>query len=423
MARGSSEPLSEEEDEDFEEPSCSQDSEKESETEIGENIGKRTKDRNRYKCPHCDYHTPYSLRFKEHLSTHDNGRFRCEECGEHFDRYLQLRSHRSVVHPRIHKCSECNYSHKKPHMVQRHAFQMHDSGIPCTVKGCTATVAKNRLKRHLLEAHGNEKIFIQSPVARKKIKMVKQQCPFCSYETPEDCDPSLRGDDMNLHIKHAHEEGVLCTVDGCNEKILLGEFQAHVESVHGDERSNPNDPYLPEDFLRDLATVTDTATSSSALSSGIDDEHFFEDFSEEEECSDDDLNEKKGSNKLGKVHDSVGVFECLKCRKLFMSSMKLKRHVRRVHEKAYAECKESSRNKKRYDCGFMTESGKVCGKSFASPTLLQDHMNLHSGVKPYSCVQCSQSFHARARFAVHLSKYHQTSIKNYESVAALLPKL
>ncbi|EYC14048.1 hypothetical protein Y032_0042g681 [Ancylostoma ceylanicum] len=42
------------------------------------------------------------------------------------------------------------------------------------------------------------------------------------------------------------------------------------------------------------------------------------------------------------------------------------------------------------------------------------------GVKPYHCGSCGSSFHARARFAVHLSKYHKMSIRDYSCVSRLL---
>uniref|UniRef100_A0A8R1EV08 C2H2-type domain-containing protein n=1 Tax=Caenorhabditis japonica TaxID=281687 RepID=A0A8R1EV08_CAEJA len=40
--------------------------------------------------------------------------------------------------------------------------------------------------------------------------------------------------------------------------------------------------------------------------------------------------------------------------------------------------------------------------------------------KPYACGSCKQRFHARDRFAVHLQKYHQMSIKSLSSCEAEL---
>ncbi|KIH63423.1 hypothetical protein ANCDUO_06275 [Ancylostoma duodenale] len=44
------------------------------------------------------------------------------------------------------------------------------------------------------------------------------------------------------------------------------------------------------------------------------------------------------------------------------------------------------------------------------------------GLKPYHCANCGSSFYARARFAVHLSKYHRISIRDYSRVSRLLKR-
>ncbi|VDM73477.1 unnamed protein product [Strongylus vulgaris] len=71
----------------------------------------------------------------------------------------------------------------------------------------------------------------------------------------------------------------------------------------------------------------------------------------------------------------------------------------------------------KYACDFPD-----CRKTFPTCGLLEDHIKMHQGVRPYNCANCGCSFFARARFAVHLSKYHRTSIRDYYHVSGLLKR-
>ncbi|CAB3405115.1 unnamed protein product [Caenorhabditis bovis] len=87
-----------------------------------------------------------------------------------------------------------------------------------------------------------------------------------------------------------------------------------------------------------------------------------------------------------------------------------------VHERAYAECRKENGKAKKFACPFVE-----CGKSFATRGGVADHLNeRHTGERPYRCETCRQDFAARARFAVHLKKYHQMSIKSYNFVGQQL---
>ncbi|KAE9412831.1 hypothetical protein Angca_003768, partial [Angiostrongylus cantonensis] len=82
-----------------------------------------------------------------------------------------------------------------------------------------------------------------------------------------------------------------------------------------------------------------------------------------------------------------------------------------VHEKAYAHYRRA----RKYVCDW-----EGCEKTFTTSGLLEDHLNSHKGVKPYSCRSCGISFSARSRFAVHLSKYHRMSIRDHRSISEFL---
>ncbi|KAK6018563.1 zinc finger, C2H2 type [Ostertagia ostertagi] len=103
--------------------------------------------------------------------------------------------------------------------------------------------------------------------------------------------------------------------------------------------------------------------------------------------------------------------QCARCGKQYRSPYLLKKHIRSVHDKAFSQYRRTRKNV----CNW-----EGCGKAFTTNGLLEDHLNYHKGITPYCCNSCNVSFSARARFAVHLSKYHRMSIRDYTSVTSLL---
>ncbi|KAH3776257.1 oocyte zinc finger protein XlCOF6-like [Dreissena polymorpha] len=74
---------------------------------------------------------------------------------------------------------------------------------------------------------------------------------------------------------------------------------------------------------------------------------------------------------------------CVKCGKSFMSKSNLKSHTQLVH-------KEEKDAKQLMKCPF-----KDCKKVFQQKEKYQDHMNTHTGIKPYTCAECEREFSNR----------------------------
>lgn len=81
---------------------------------------------------------------------------------------------------------------------------------------------------------------------------------------------------------------------------------------------------------------------------------------------------------------------CPRCSKLLHTDQYLKRHIKSQHTDNIdrpCHCEQ-------------------CGKGFMTNQYLQDHMNVHLGLKPYTCRYCSVGFTNRSNCMAHEKKLH-----------------
>ncbi|KAJ2939089.1 hypothetical protein O0L34_g10277 [Tuta absoluta] len=139
-------------------------------------------------------------------------------------------------------------------------------------------------------------------------------------------------------------------------------------------------------------------------------------------------------------------FQCLLCdkdketsgsekRTLFDSADEMMQHLRSEHgARLYIcnLCKKSIRRRSEYNAHILTccikESEKTiapsdgkgkyheclqCKKRFTSRTLLTEHLNVHSGARPYTCTVCAKTFASKYTHQAHL-KTHQDRPRPYK---------
>ena len=85
-----------------------------------------------------------------------------------------------------------------------------------------------------------------------------------------------------------------------------------------------------------------------------------------------------------------GVHLCATCGKTFTLKSSLRDHSLK-HKNS-----EQSTSRRLFICSF-----EDCGKKFIRQTLYQDHLNVHSNVKPYACSTCGMQFSGRYRLNYH----------------------
>ena len=101
--------------------------------------------------------------------------------------------------------------------------------------------------------------------------------------------------------------------------------------------------------------------------------------------------------------------KCPQCGKEFKNVLHLQSHMK-FHEKVpcphcgkpyvlsklnlHIEAQHTSNEDKRFKCD-------ICGKGFNANQPLKDHINIHTGEKPYKCKYCSASFASRGNHGMH----------------------
>ena len=153
---------------------------------------------------------------------------------------------------------------------------------------------------------------------------------------------------------------------------------------------------------------------------------------------------------MAKVHTGVMGHQCDQCTRAFASAKKLRQHMRNSHEVSEdpvicQECGESFKNKEKLRvhwsykhtkkkivqckfCDYSTtavaqlreherthtgekpETCAFCGQGFSSKRTRENHERLHTGEKPYACRYCDQAFVQRTSVNVHVQTHHKAEV-------------
>lgn len=90
-----------------------------------------------------------------------------------------------------------------------------------------------------------------------------------------------------------------------------------------------------------------------------------------------------------------GTYECEVCKESFADSRQF-----RIHKKTHTA------SVKIWPC-------KACGKKYSSKNLLDEHMNMHTGERPYKCPHCPKDFASKYTLTAHM-KIHYDRKRPFE---------
>ncbi|CAG9538411.1 unnamed protein product [Cercopithifilaria johnstoni] len=363
----------------------------------------------KYACPSCDARFPFPNKLRLHINSNHSLANVCELCPERFNRFNELRTHMRRAHQIVHQCHLCAYSSSVKAELRKHVVKCHENGVRCTVDGCDATVAYNRLRRHIKEAHCGS---LQGGL------IVDNRMPRESSE-PEN---NLSEDLIEVEFSSTAEGST--TTNAFSRMEFVNNFQP-MEKMQKLASNHVSPEVLPRDaeastHRLSLAVQHDGTTAENEFSDccggvqfgkaiemkGINSENIYQEKSQEVSSEPNGLKreDKTMSRKISLGYTETGGYECQKCGKIFHNVYNSRRHWNRVHLKKHVEAVRL----KKYECKISE-----CTQRFSCPSKLQDHMlTIHSEDAPFDCETCNRKFSSRASFAIHLRRYHLVSIRN-----------
>ena len=112
-------------------------------------------------------------------------------------------------------------------------------------------------------------------------------------------------------------------------------------------------------------------------------------------CGEDLMWLKSLREHIAKVHEDIRSFKCQLCDKAFIIKGDLEAHMTIMHTGKNKHPKKE----KKIKCD-------TCGKYFTDNGKLGEHMNTHTGEKPFKCQYCGVGFSNRSNHRKHEQSVH-----------------
>ncbi|XP_067658575.1 uncharacterized protein [Haliotis asinina] len=421
---------------------------------IGTNVKKNTyntepramsKDLKRFDCPLCEFQSDSFLNVVSHCSkeheTDDS--LHCNDCMVICLDEDSKEDHKKHCHKgrpneserKHHACPQCSFTSEDFAKVSDHLISEHDvERLRCDV--CERVFSQHKaMDIHLSMKHGPRQ------KASSQFQKPSTKCPFCSFDeddfqalsshlilehdvtSPLRCDVCERvldtDSDLEAHLNNHHgpfEEGSSsnrCSECGmvCKTKTTLIQHQVYIHKMKS--KKNTKTPSLEcktcyfkaktvqemrEHRLQHKLGVHECKDCNMTFNSKPNLQFHMQLHHKKSHPAKCDICGKVFKHKryiIGhrKRHFGTKKFKCSECGKAFYEKCTLKAHEQ-IH-------KEPSEREYRFVCPF-------CGNRYSSKSNFNDHLNKHTGEKPYKCTHCDKSFGFRSQLAQHRIFAHST---------------
>ena len=319
-------------------------------------------------------------------------KYNCKVCLIEFSSLHYLNKHKKTVHQKV-PCAECGKSFRSGSSMNNHIQAAHTPDNQNNFR-CD-TCGKSFTDNQLLSEHKNVHTGENLPVGRQK----RYKCDICGKGFLNN---RLLSDHTNVHTGGKPYECKFCS--SCFASLET--HRRHERGHIGDDKKYKCD-------------ICGKGFNANRLLSDHINIHTGEKPYKCKFCS-----SCFASQKTHRMHerghtDDQKKFRCDVCGKGFLRNSFLSDHTN-VHtgEKPY-KCKfcskcfaslgthathERGHTEKKYICD-------ICDKGFLSNSLLSDHINIHTGEKPYKCKFCSSCFASLEQHAKHERRHIKSGVK------------
>ncbi|XP_063631016.1 zinc finger protein 37-like [Cydia splendana] len=322
-----------------------------------------------FKCAKCvePFFTRRTFLGHEKMHTETYGKLSCDICELRFHTEEALATHKDR-HYRLLKCPRCAHAWDTPNSLRRHCETEHS--VPVTLWNCDICYREfTRYRKYLnhIRGHGCE----ECPQCGKKIfdHLTRMKYHLLTHKDMErlfkcsECDKSFKHKAiLTTHVARVHT--------GKDDVMYCAQCNKQFKNAYS---YNNHMKYSGQHVTSEMLTHNCTECSRVFPTGTMLRRH------------------------VESVHSDERRYECPVCHAMFKSSTNRTRHQRLAHDNRV---------------GPKDKMCDYCGKAFKTKKMVADHINTHTGARPFVCALCGADFGFRSALYLHGRYKHKIPKKN-----------